>query len=163
MDTRNERLNDGGCGGFRLPGGFDDLARSAEGAGVEGGFVPADDDAEQMELFASSSARGAECGVGSAVMAEPKSAGVGEAEFVDASDVCAADAGQVRRMTRERIVGRILELCPTATTEFLEQFDDDDLHDYLRRLNYSRRPRDSKARWVRDTQDPGIEWRDRAA
>jgi len=137
------------------------------------------DDAEQLDLFSSidevragAQPESRHVHAASAVLAESKATlvledlhlgtNVGERQLVDAADG-GADAGHIRRMTRERIVGRILELNPSASAEFLEEFDDDELHNYLRRLNYSKKPRDSKARWIRETTDPGIEWRDRAA
>ncbi len=38
------------------------------------------------------------------------------------------------RLTREQLLDRIMTLNPTATSEFLSRFGDDDLDEYLTRL-----------------------------
>lgn len=45
------------------------------------------------------------------------------------------------RLTREQLLDRIISLNPSATSEFLERFGDDDLDEYLRRLSRARAPR----------------------
>ncbi len=50
---------------------------------------------------------------------------------------------------RDALIVRIIELNPSATSEFLSQFDDVALHDYLEHLLWSRTPRGA-ARWGDD-------------
>jgi hypothetical protein len=63
------------------------------------------------------------------------------------------------RLTREQVVDRILHLNPTASGDFLEEFDDEELGLYLSRLQVASEPRGRFARWERPTGRPGISMR----
>ncbi len=60
------------------------------------------------------------------------------------------------RLTREQLVDRIMTLNPTATNEFLARFGDDDLEDYLQRLNRAAGPRSRHEVWVRPPGGPAV-------
>jgi hypothetical protein len=62
---------------------------------------------------------------------------------------------------RANLVGQILAMNPTASAEFLSQFDCDELGEYLEHLESAARPRGRMARWVRRGNTPGIhsDWR----
>lgn len=54
-----------------------------------------------------------------------------------------------RRLSREQVIERILELNPTARTSFLGQFQPDELRSYLDHLTTARQPRGEASRWIR--------------
>lgn len=60
------------------------------------------------------------------------------------------------RLTREQLLDRIMTLNPSATSEFLARFGDEDLDEYLRRLSRARGPRGRDEGWVRRSGEPGI-------
>jgi hypothetical protein len=45
------------------------------------------------------------------------------------------------RLSREQLLDRIMSLNPTATSEFLARFGEDDLEEYLQRLTRASGPR----------------------
>jgi hypothetical protein len=57
------------------------------------------------------------------------------------------------------ILSQILELNPTASPEFLSQFSDGALHDYLDHLQDAASPRGRFSRRVRPDNTPGVTWR----
>jgi hypothetical protein len=57
---------------------------------------------------------------------------------------------------RARLVARILELNPTASSDFLHAFGIDDLAAYLDHLNSATRPRGRMARWIRPDNTSGF-------
>ena len=59
-------------------------------------------------------------------------------------------------MSREQMVDRILSINPSATLEFLDQFESEDLHMYLRHLLNAQEPRGPLARWARPNDAPAI-------
>ncbi|MEM1329341.1 MAG: hypothetical protein AAGG07_02140 [Planctomycetota bacterium] len=62
-----------------------------------------------------------------------------------------------RAMTREQVIGRLLAENPTATREFLERFDDQQLAQYLAHLAVRDEPRGPSARpWQRQGHSPAI-------
>jgi hypothetical protein len=60
------------------------------------------------------------------------------------------------RLTREQVVDRIITINPTATTSFLERFNDRSLGMYLDHLVAASRPRGRGARWLRPGDSPAI-------
>jgi len=54
-----------------------------------------------------------------------------------------------RRLTREQVVDRILSLNPTVDADYLREFSESSLADYLRRLDSLAEPRGRRAVWVR--------------
>lgn len=64
-------------------------------------------------------------------------------------------------LTRAQITQRIIAINPTATTDFLDSFNVEDLSNYLEHLDSSSRPRGRWARRVRDHGRPGIWWSSR--
>lgn len=62
---------------------------------------------------------------------------------------------------RSNLLGQILAHNPTASAEFLSQFDVEELGEYLEHLEAGARPRGRMARWVRRGNTPGIhsDWR----
>lgn len=57
---------------------------------------------------------------------------------------------------RSRLVARILEMNPTASSEFLQSFNLHDLGAYLNHLVSAHQPRGRLARWIRPDNTPGI-------
>lgn len=57
---------------------------------------------------------------------------------------------------RSRLVARILEMNPTASSEFLQTFNLHDLDAYLNHLQSAHQPRGRMARWIRPDNTPGI-------
>jgi hypothetical protein len=60
------------------------------------------------------------------------------------------------RLTREQVVDRIVNLNPTASTDFLSRFGEGPLSEYLARLDRAKGPRGREARWVRTGSSPAI-------
>jgi hypothetical protein len=73
-----------------------------------------------------------------------------------------AQASAEARLTRQQTVERILEINPTATSTFLERFDDRPLKQYLDHLVAASSPRGASARWVRPGDSPAIVTRESA-
>lgn len=61
-------------------------------------------------------------------------------------------------LTRSEIVDRILEMNPSATSEFLDRFNIRLLGEYLEHLNAASTPRGRMARWIRPEGSCGISW-----
>ncbi|MBX3363585.1 MAG: hypothetical protein KF866_02360 [Phycisphaeraceae bacterium] len=61
-----------------------------------------------------------------------------------------------RRLTREQVVDRIINLNPSSDADFLRTFSDDELSIYLQRLDAIQEPRGRRAVWVRRNGPPGI-------
>lgn len=59
-------------------------------------------------------------------------------------------------LSREQIVDEIISVNPTATSEFLAQFDDGLLSKYLDHLRFTAQPRCGKASWDRPGDAPAI-------
>lgn len=57
-------------------------------------------------------------------------------------------------LSREQLVDRIIALNPSASVDFLAQFEDHALGDYLEHLNRASRPRGREATWVRPSRTP---------
>ena len=57
---------------------------------------------------------------------------------------------------RSRLVSRILEMNPSASSAFLESFKLNDLSAYLNHLLSATQPRGRLARWIRPDNTPGI-------
>jgi hypothetical protein len=60
------------------------------------------------------------------------------------------------RLTREQVVDRIISINPTATTGFLERFNQASLGMYLDHLLAASGPRGGKSRWMRPGDWPAI-------
>jgi len=60
------------------------------------------------------------------------------------------------QMTREQTLDRIFAMNPTATSEFLDCFDDECLGEYLDHLNAASQPRGRMAIWVRPTRNRAV-------
>ncbi len=60
------------------------------------------------------------------------------------------------RLTREQLLDRIMTFNPSATSEFLARFGDDDLEEYLQRLTRATGPRGRHDTWVRPPGPPGV-------
>lgn len=58
-------------------------------------------------------------------------------------------------LTREQTVDEIISVNPSATAEFLAQFDDELLNKYLDHLRFTQQPR-CKAAWDRPNDAPAI-------
>lgn len=73
----------------------------------------------------------------------------------------ADSAGGEDSAKRSNLVGQILTHNPTASADFLSQFDVEELGEYLEHLEAGARPRGRMARWVRRGNTPGIhsDWR----
>src|SRR5262249_19444249 len=69
----------------------------------------------------------------------------------------------VNGLTRSQIVDRIMTMNPSATAEFLEDFDVEALSEYLDHLTAATLPRGPGARWVRPDNTRGISWSARTA
>lgn len=52
-------------------------------------------------------------------------------------------------LQRRHLMEQITALNPSATTDFLDQFDDEALSDYLKHLAVAHQPRGRDARWIR--------------
>jgi hypothetical protein len=57
-------------------------------------------------------------------------------------------------LQRRNVMDQIIALNPSASAEFLEQFDDAALSQYLDHLNIAQQPRGKDARWVRPHGKP---------
>jgi hypothetical protein len=66
------------------------------------------------------------------------------------------------RLTRQQTVERILQINPTATSTFLERFDDRPLRHYLDHLVSASSPRGAESRWMRPGDSPAIVTRESA-
>ena len=75
--------------------------------------------------------------------------------------IAPAEPPPARRMTRERLIERIIEMNPTVNKDFLAAFDRDALHRYLERLVALAEPRGRMARWIRTGETPAILGRER--
>lgn len=64
------------------------------------------------------------------------------------------------RLTREQVVGRIIEINPTATRRFLDQFGKEALGRYLNHLEVASEPRGRNAIWDRPGDAPAIMYRE---
>lgn len=67
--------------------------------------------------------------------------------------------GQIERDTsmslqRRQMVEQIMALNPSATPDFLDQFEDQALTDYLQHLAVAHQPRGKDARWIRPHGKP---------
>jgi hypothetical protein len=60
------------------------------------------------------------------------------------------------RLTREQVVDRIIAINPTATTEFLEAFNERSLGKYLDHLLAASGPRGRRSVWPRPGDSPAI-------
>lgn len=60
------------------------------------------------------------------------------------------------RLTREQVVDRIITINPTATTAFLERFNESSLTKYLDHLVVASGPRGGHSRWMRPGDSPAI-------
>jgi hypothetical protein len=60
------------------------------------------------------------------------------------------------RMTREQVVSRIIQINPTATSDFLERFSEHNLGQYLDHLVAASGPRGGHSRWLRPGDSPAI-------
>jgi len=52
-------------------------------------------------------------------------------------------------MTREQLIDAILTINPTASVDFLMNFDTNDLRNYFERLELTREPRGRDSVWIR--------------
>lgn len=52
-------------------------------------------------------------------------------------------------LSREQLIDRIIALNPSATSRFLDQFDDEALNQYLNHLSLTTAPRGRETRWIR--------------
>jgi hypothetical protein len=59
---------------------------------------------------------------------------------------------------RSRLMSQILELNPTASSDFLSRFPVKELGAYLQHLLVANQPRGRMARWIRPDNVPGIAW-----
>lgn len=59
-------------------------------------------------------------------------------------------------LTREQVVDEIISVNPSATANFLSQFDDTLLSKYLDHLRFTERPRCGKSAWDRPGDAPAI-------
>ena len=59
-------------------------------------------------------------------------------------------------LSRQQLVGSILEWNPTASAEFLGSFSDRSLRRYLDHLAFTHGPRGGQTVWVRDHHTPAI-------
>ncbi|MBO6514347.1 MAG: hypothetical protein JJ974_10320 [Phycisphaerales bacterium] len=59
-------------------------------------------------------------------------------------------------LTREQVVDEIISVNPSATADFLAQFDDTLLSKYLDHLRFTARPRCGKSAWDRPGDAPAI-------
>ncbi len=64
-------------------------------------------------------------------------------------------------LSRSAIVEQILEINNTASLEFLSEFSDQDLSNYLNHLLWLQQPRTGQARWVRPGDSPAVMARSR--
>lgn len=60
------------------------------------------------------------------------------------------------REERARLIDEIIGLNPSATVEFLGDFEQINLEEYLAHLRSAQMPRGRNARWVRPCKDRGI-------
>ncbi len=60
------------------------------------------------------------------------------------------------RLTREQVVDRIVSMNPSATPDFLADFEDTALSRYQDRLTAARSPRARTERWIRAGDTPAI-------
>jgi len=67
------------------------------------------------------------------------------------------------RLTREQVVTRIIEINPTATRQFLDQFGKEALGRYLNHLVSASEPRGREAVWERPGDSPAIMQRNSSA
>ncbi len=59
-------------------------------------------------------------------------------------------------LTREQVVDEILTVNPSASADFLAQFDDGLLTKYLEHLRFTEQPRCGKSSWDRPGDAPAI-------
>lgn len=59
-------------------------------------------------------------------------------------------------LTREQVVDEIISVNPSATANFLAQFDDQLLSKYLDHLRFTAQPRNGKSSWDRPGDAPAI-------
>jgi len=59
-------------------------------------------------------------------------------------------------LTREQVVDEIISVNPSATADFLTQFDDQLLGKYLDHLRFTQQPRCGKSGWDRPGDAPAI-------
>lgn len=64
--------------------------------------------------------------------------------------------GTITRLSREQIIQQIRAANPTASADYLEQFENYSLALYLERLNKLAEPRSGKSFWVRPHETPAI-------
>ncbi len=64
------------------------------------------------------------------------------------------------RLTREQVLSLIVDLNPSASARFLARFADDSLETYLHRLQLRRDLGTRPARWVRESVQPAIVFRE---
>ncbi len=64
--------------------------------------------------------------------------------------------GTLTRLTRDQIIEKILLANPTATADYLEQFENYSLQLYLERLTKLAEPRSGHTFWVRQDETPAI-------
>lgn len=63
-------------------------------------------------------------------------------------------------LSRTQVLDRILRLNASATADFLDEFSDESLAEYLDHLALTCRPRSERTRWVRRGNAPAISWRE---
>ncbi len=63
-------------------------------------------------------------------------------------------SGDAATPARRALMQEIMDLNPSASAEFLEQFEDSALRTYLDHLNAARQPRGRDARWIRPHGKP---------
>lgn len=73
------------------------------------------------------------------------------------------DAGPSDSPARAGLIQRILDLNPTASSEFLGRFDAPELESYLQHLLAAAQPRGRSARWIRPDNTRGIAMSEPAA
>ncbi len=75
-------------------------------------------------------------------------------EQIHLLDISKPTAVTGRGLDRDRLLGNILDLNPTAQREFLDRFSDQSLRRYLNHLSLTHGPRGGV--WVRESKSPAI-------
>lgn len=55
---------------------------------------------------------------------------------------------------RQQLIDQIIAINPSATVDFLAQFEEPALDEYLEHLQASKQPRGRESRWVRPSRTP---------
>ncbi|MEM7621951.1 MAG: hypothetical protein AAF235_01970 [Planctomycetota bacterium] len=88
----------------------------------------------------------------------------GDVEHRERPVVCEASAADISgppELRREQIIGRILDMNPTAPATFLDQFTTERLGAYHDRLARARRPRGRDSRWLRVAETRAVTMHER--